>query len=326
VRSNNKIEFRTAKLGGFLRTLEEITSVHEATDRSPHRALPEWSSHAAFSPVADLDGAARRTEVATDEGFAVWREWGSGPALVMLHGGAGSWSHFFRQIRFFAQDYRVIVPDLPGFGDSADCNRDADPHRMARILVAGIDRLVETERFHLVGFSYGGIIGSFVSRLLAPRIGGFVIVGGVGFEARRHDVALSSWRHISDAEQRRARHRDNLLAIMIADQSRIDETAILIQQSNAERSRHDTRPTARTRPLTGNLDASRVPLAAIWGEHDQLAAPYFDERREWLAARDPDAPFKLIDDAGHWVQYEAADAFNTALTDCLRSFAKRADK
>jgi 2-hydroxy-6-oxonona-2,4-dienedioate hydrolase len=326
VRSNNKIEFRTAKLGGFLRTLEETTSLHEATDRSPHRALPEWSSHAAFSPVADLDGAARRTEVATDEGFAVWREWGSGPALVMLHGGAGSWSHFFRQIRFFAQDYRVIVPDLPGFGDSADCNRDADPHRMARILVAGIDRLVETERFHLVGFSYGGIIGSFVSRLLAPRIGGFVIVGGVGFEARRHDVALSSWRHISDAEQRRARHRDNLLAIMIADQSRIDETAILIQQSNAERSRHDTRPTARTRPLTGNLDASRVPLAAIWGEHDQLAAPYFDERREWLAARDPDAPFKLIDDAGHWVQYEAADAFNTALTDCLRSFAKRADK
>ena len=300
--------------------------MHEMLDSAPHGSSPEWSNHAAFAPVAELNREARRTEVATEEGFAVWREWGTGPALVMLHGGAGSWSHFFRQIRFFAQNYRVIVPDLPGFGDSADCNRDAEPHRMARILAAGIDRLVGTQRFHLVGFSYGGIIGSFLARLLAPRIDGFVIVGGVGFEARRNDVNLSSWRRISDTEQRRARHRDNLLAIMIADPGRIDETAILIQQSNAERSRHDTRPTARTKPLTANLDATRIPLAAIWGERDQLAVPYFDERRAGLAARDPDACFKLIEDAGHWVQYEAADAFNAALTDCLRSFAERADK
>lgn len=309
-----------------MRTLEETTSVAEETDTSLDRAVPEWLSHAAFKPVTDLDRAARRTEVATDEGFAVWREWGSGPPLVMLHGGAGSWSHFFRQVPFLAKDYRVIMPDLPGFGDSAACNKDGDPDRMARILVAGIDRLIGAERFHLVGFSYGGIIGSFVSRLVASRIGGFVIVGGVGFEARRHEADLSSWRHLSDPEQRRARHRHNLQAIMIANPARIDETTILIQQSNAERSRHNTRPTARSKPLTANLDASPVPLAAIWGVHDHLAAPYFDERRAWLAARDPDAPFKLIDDAGHWVQYEAADAFNAALTDCLRSFAQRTDR
>lgn len=299
--------------------------MQELPDTPPHGSLREWSNHAAFAPVAELDRQALRTEVATEEGFAVWREWGSGPALVMLHGGAGSWTHFYRQICFFARNYRVIMPDLPGFGDSADSNRDADPHRMARILAAGIDRLIGPERLCLVGFSYGGIIGSFLSRLIAPRVEGFVIAGGVGFEARRNDVALSSWRRISDTGQRRARHRDNLLAIMIADPARIDETAILIQQSNAERARHDTRPTARTKPLTANLDAVRIPLAAIWGERDQLAAPYFDERRAWLAARDPEACFKLIEDAGHWVQYEAADAFNKALTDCLRSFAERAE-
>ena len=306
--------------------MEEATSLHEAIGGRPERAVPEWSNHAAFKPVAELDRAARWTRIETVEGFAVWREWGSGPALVMLHGGAGSWSHFFRQIRFLAQTYRVIVPDLPGFGDSADCNSDADPHRMARILIAGIDQLIGSEGFSLVGFSYGGIIGSFVSRLIAPRISGFVIVGGVGFEARRHDVTLSKWRNISDTAERRLRHRDNLLAIMIADPAQVDDTAILIQQSNAERSRHDTRPTARSKPLTGNLDASKLPLAAIWGERDQLAAPYFDERREWLLARDAEASFRLIENAGHWVQYEAADAFNAALTDCLRLFSQRADK
>ncbi|MEM5471684.1 alpha/beta hydrolase [Hoeflea sp. AS60] len=273
--------------------------------------------------MAELDRAARRTEIKTEDGFAVWREWGSGPALVMLHGGAGSWSHFFRQIEAFSGDYRVIVPDLPGFGDSAACNPKADPHRMARILAAGIEQLAGSQPLNLVGFSYGGIIGGYLARMIASRISGFVIVGGVGFEARRNVVDLASWRHLSDIASRRAMHRKNLLAIMIADSTRIDETAILIQQSNAERSRHDTRPTARLKPLTEMLDASKVPLAAIWGEHDQLAAPHFEERRVWLAGRDKKAPFKLVANAGHWVQYEAADAFNAALTDCLRSFAER---
>ncbi len=297
--------------------------MHEKTGESPDGTSSAWSDHAAYAPVAELERAARRTKVSTDEGSAVWREWGSGPLLVMLHGGAGSWSHFFRQIEALSANYRVLVPDLPGFGDSSEGDQQADPDRMARILTAGIEQLAGQVPLYLVGFSYGGIIGGYLSRMIAPRIRGFVIVGGVGFEARRNVVDLSSWRHLSDIGSRRAMHRKNLMAIMIADSARIDQTAILIQQSNAERSRHDTRPTARIKPLTEMLDASKVPLAAIWGEHDQLAAPYFDERREWLAARDPEAAFKLIANAGHWVQYEAADAFNAALTDCLHSFAER---
>jgi len=309
-----------------LRTLEESTSLHETTGGSPLEASSAWSEHAAFAPVVELDRTSRCIEIATEEGFAVWREWGSGPALVLLHGGSGSWSHFFRQIEAFSDNYRVIVPDLPGFGDSSRCDLQADPHRMARILASGIDQLAGAEPLHLVGFSYGGIIGGYLSRLIAPRISGFVLVGAVGFEARRQQIALSSWRHLSDIASRRVMHMKNLLAIMIADPARIDETAIMIQQSNAERSRHDTRPTAAKKPLTEMLDASRVPLAAIWGERDQLAAPYFDERREWLAARDPQAQFKLVANAGHWVQYEAADAFNAALADCLRSFSDRGEE
>jgi len=269
-----------------LRTLEEVRTLHEIPGEGPNEPSPEWSSHAAFAPVLDLDRASRRFEIATQEGFAVWREWGSGPTLVMLHGGSGSWSHFFRQIEAFSAHYRVIVPDLPGFGDSADSVSQADPEQMARILAAGINRLGKEKPVYLVGFSYGGIIGGYLVRLLTGKLSGFVVVGGVGFEARRQKVNLSSWRHIADVDARRAMHVKNLQAIMIADPANIDETAVLLQQANAERSRHDTRPTAQRKPLTALLDESRVPLAAIWGEHDQLAAPYFDERRQWLAERD----------------------------------------
>lgn len=277
----------------------------------------------AFEAIANLDRAARRAVIDTAEGFATWREWGHGPALVLLHGGAGSWKHFFRQVEYFSRDYRVIAADMPGFGDSADSHSQAKPDEMARILAAGIDRLIGDETFRLVGFSYGGIIGGYLARRIPSRIGGFVVVGGVGFEAQNRAISLSRWRHLDEVESRRAVHRNNLAALMIANPEKIDEIAILIQEFNAQQSRHDTRATARMKPLTMVLDESDVPLAAIWGERDHLAAPNFDERRAWLAERDPDAPFMLVPDAGHWVQYEAPDAFNEMLSECLSSFDGR---
>jgi len=281
------------------------------------------SPDGASQAIADLDKSARRVVIDTAEGFATWREWGSGPVLVLLHGGAGSWKHFFRQIEFFARDHRVIAADMPGFGDSAESHSQAAPDELARILAAGIDQIIGAQPFHLVGFSYGGIIGGYLVRLMPSRIAGFVLVGGVGFEAPNQTISLSRWRHLEDVALRRAVHRRNLAALMIADPNRIDDTAILIQEWNAQQSRHDTRPTARMRPLTPVLDESDVPLAAIWGERDHLAAPNFDERRAWLAERDPQAPFMLVPDAGHWVQYEAPDAFNEVLTECLSSFDGR---
>mgnify|MGYP003663338521 CR=1 FL=1 len=231
--------------------------------------------------------------------------------------------HFVRQIKFFSDDYRVIVPDMPGFGDSSEGHSATDPEAIARILAAGIARLVGQDPLYLAGFSYGGIMGSYLARLIRPQIIGFTLIGAVGYAAPTQTVSLSSWRHLTNATARRVMHRNNLAAIMIAEPYCIDAMAILIQESNAERSRHDTRPLARRKPLTEMLHASAVPLAAIWGERDQLAAPHFDERRAWLAARDPQAPFRLVADAGHWVQYEAPDAFNDILADCLRSFAER---
>jgi pimeloyl-ACP methyl ester carboxylesterase len=300
-----------------------VASQDEAPGEGAGEGAFQGPPDGAVQAIADLDNAARRSEIAAGEGFATWREWGDGPVLVLLHGGAGSWKHFFRQIGFLARDHRVIAVDLPGFGDSAQSNPQADPEAMAQILAAGIDELVGAERFHLVGFSYGGIIGGYLARLMPSRVIGFVLVGAVGFEARHHAITLSRWRHLEEIDARREIHRKNLAAIMIADPDRIDDTAIMIQESNAERSRHDSRRVARMKPLTGVLDESDVPLAAIWGARDHLAVTHFDERRAWLAERDPQAPFVLVPDAGHWVQYEAPDAFNEALAECLSSFGGR---
>jgi len=82
-----------------------------------------------------------------------------GPPLVLLHGGgpgASAWSNFGRNLPAFAQRFRALMPDQPGFGRS-----DAPPVEgnyftfSARALASLLDTL-EIDRVNLVGNSLGG--------------------------------------------------------------------------------------------------------------------------------------------------------------------------
>ena len=69
--------------------------------------------------VAAFEERSRRFETPCGEGRIVWRVWGSGPPLLLTHGGGGSWLHWIRNIDALAQERTVWAVDLPGYGDSA---------------------------------------------------------------------------------------------------------------------------------------------------------------------------------------------------------------
>ena len=86
-----------------------MTDIDErATERAEAAAL-----------VQAMDEAATKYETACGEGQMVWRTWGSGEPVVLLHGGSGSWTHWIKTIPELAEQYEVWAPDLPGLGDSA---------------------------------------------------------------------------------------------------------------------------------------------------------------------------------------------------------------
>jgi len=87
----------------------------------------------------------------------VWRTWGQGPPLVLLHGARGSWTHWLRNIPALAERFSVIVPDMPGFGYS---DAPPEPHTV-EVLAAAVVRglgAVTSAAIRLVGFSFGGIV------------------------------------------------------------------------------------------------------------------------------------------------------------------------
>src|SRR6185437_16067845 len=112
---------------------------------------------------------------------------------------------------------------------------------------------------------------------------------------------------------------ENLAILMIADPARIDDLAIYLQAQNATHGRTKSPPIARTDTLARKLPEVKARLAGIWGERDITAMDDLPARARLLRGIQPEAPFVIIAGAGHWVQFEAAEAFNAALLELLGS-------
>lgn len=267
-----------------------------------------------------LERTATRTATKYGAGQMVWHAWGTGPALVLLHGGSGSWRHWVRNIETFARDRRVIAPDLPGLGCSDLPPQPEDARVMARILADGLAVVAGSERYDLAGFSFGGVMAGCLAAEMGARVRSLTIVGSGGLGTPRAAVELVKVRHLSGAA-RIAAHRTNLARLMIADPARIDDLALAIQDWNTRHSRLKTPQISRGTWLADALPAVRCPVAGIWGGRDAPSLPDIGARERALRALRPELRFVVIDGAGHWVAYEQAVAFNAALAGLLAEVA-----
>lgn len=271
--------------------------------------------------VADLDAAATKETSPCAMGRMVWRIWGEGPPVLLLHGGYGSWTHWVRNITPLARDHTVIAPDLPGLGDSASVGRMYSEESLTDILTEGFDQVfADRPAPTVVGFSFGGLLGGLMAARRHDRIARMVVVGATALGLPRDELEeLGVEKPGLPEEEARAIHRRNLEILMIADPANIDELSIDLQMINRRRARVRSRKFARADALAVALRAMSCPIAGIWGELDSTATPYVDQRRELFQEIQPGSPFHVIPGAGHWVQYEAADAFNAALLDIMGS-------
>jgi len=69
------------------------------------------------------------------------------------------------------------------------------------------------------------------------------------------------------------------------------------------------------------LPRVRARVAAIFGGRDAFVGPHLDERRETLARFQPGLDFRVVEGAGHWVNYEAPEMVNRALLEMLEAGA-----
>ena len=273
-------------------------------------------SEATRALVDGIAAEAERCETPCGAGNMVWHCWGSGPPLVLLHGGYGSWSHWIRNVLPLSRSFRVIAPDLPGLGESATPPEPWTAAGLAAIIVAGLDAIVpRSDELRLAGFSFGGVIGGTVAAQLGERVRSFTVVGSNGLGLVRSPTPLRRVPPEADEAEEFATHRYNLNQLMIADPDKIDELALYLQKTNHARARMRSRRFSRSGALIEALPKVKARLDGIWGERDATAYPHLDQRARILRGVQPAARFAIVPGAGHWVQYEAADRFNPLLAE-----------
>lgn len=273
----------------------------------------------------DLEGYVARSEFLTTPspwGHTAWRRWGQGEPVVLFHGGTGSWMHWVTTIPALEHQYSVLVPDLPGMGES-DRPEKMEPveelvEAMGEAVNAGLDALLGNEAFHCVGFSFGAMVAAFVAAWQGDAVRSYTMIGASGLGLKYPGPrGLRKPSPELDEVEIRAVHQANMGAIMFGDANHVDDAALEMQLLNAAKMRVRSHTAAATEVMLAPLGAMTAPKYGFWGTHDPYLpneqGPFFSLMTE------REIQFELIDNAGHWAQYQGADVFNQRLLQILAS-------
>lgn len=247
----------------------------------------------------------------------VWHAWGQGEPLVLLHGGTGSWRHWAHNVEPLSRTRCVICADLPGLGESDMPPEPENPASSGEILARGLDEIIGAgTRYDVAGFSYGGVIAGVLAAIEGERVRSLTAVGTGGLGLPRGTTELVKVRHL-EGEARTKAHRTNLSRLMFADPAKIDALALLIQDWHTRHARLKSPPISRGTWLRDSLALVGCLVNGIWGSRDAPSLPDIGARERAMRELQPDLWFRVIQGAGHWVAYEAPDAFNMALEQAL---------
>jgi pimeloyl-ACP methyl ester carboxylesterase len=220
-----------------------------------------------------------------------------------------------RNIEPLSRHRTLWLPDMPSYGDSDDLGIDGRaPEAMERMVDAVAGSMAEmlgpdALPVDLAGFSFGGFVAArLAARGLVRRL---ALLGPAGHGGRRRPSGeLVDWRMLPPSEQPAAL-RHNVATLMLHDPASIDAMALLVYESQLRASRFNSKAISRSGGLQAALAAHAGPVLLAWGEHDITAVPQALAPR--LAAGCRDAQWRIVEAAGHWVQYERAEEVSSLL-------------
>lgn len=244
----------------------------------------------------------------------VVNEAGEGPAVVFIHGsgpGASGASNFRLNIEAFVNaGYRVVLPDLIGYGDSSK------PEDMDYTLALFTDTLREALLAHgigkatLVGNSLGGGIAIQMALDHPALVDRLILMSPGCIEEREVYFAMPGIANmVTDfgSPTFNLESQRRIVTSLVYDPAHVTD-ALVAERFEVAR----TQPKAviarmRTPNLAPRLGDLTMPILGFWGLQDRFL-PESGAKRFLEAC--PNARFMTFNGVGHWVQVERANEFN----------------
>jgi len=240
---------------------------------------------------------------ASEEPAASVRLVGDGAPLLLLHGWGVSSQLFEPLVPMLAAGRRLIVPDLPGFGETPPPPAAWSSGDYAAWVAALLDR-TGVERCDVVGHSNGGRIALALAARHADRVHRLVVTGGAGIRPRhglRHRLRVRAYKTARRAGRSRLLPpRIRHLAARRAERSGSEDYRA------ASGVMRDTLVRLVNEDLSPLLPLIRSPVLLIWGERD-TETPLRDGRA--MEALIPDSGLVVFEGAGHYAYLEQAPRF-----------------
>ena len=245
---------------------------------------------------------------------------GSGPPLVLLHGGLSDGREWRGQLDGLADEYTVVAWDAPGCGRSSD---PPDSFRMpdyADCLASFIDAL-DLGRPHVLGLSWGGTLALELYRrwprlprtlLLASAYAGWAGSLPEDVVGERLDGML---RELERPPEQFVRGFIPSLLTEHAPAEMIDDLVAIMSDFHPSGCRPMLHAMAEA-DLSDVLPRIDVPTLLLYGDADVRSPLHVAEE---LRDQIPDSTLVVIPGVGHQSNIEAAGLFNTAVQDFLRS-------
>ncbi|OBA83259.1 2-hydroxy-6-ketonona-2,4-dienedioic acid hydrolase [Mycolicibacterium mucogenicum] len=261
-------------------------------------------------------------------------EAGSGPAVMLLHGGgpgASGVSNYSRNIDALAKRYRVLVPDMPGYGRSSKGIDKSDPFGCLADAMRGLLDELGISTAHLVGNSYGGAAALRLALDTPGRVGKLVLMGPGGIGTTRGlptDGLNSLLAYYGGSGPSREKLATFIRNYLVYDGDSVPDELIDLRYTasidpevvaNPPLSRPSGLFALRTlwrMDLTrdSRLAALQTPTLILWGRDDKVNRPSGGPMLQNIM---PNAELVMTSRTGHWMQWERADLFNQIVDEFL---------
>lgn len=245
---------------------------------------------------------------------------GEGPALLLLHGsgaGVSGWANWRGLIPEMSPSYRVIVPDLAGFGytetpaDFEFCFMESWIEQILALLAA-----LGVKRAHILGNSFGGSLALWLAARRPELFDRLVLMGPGGWPAKVNSDLDGLWAYTPSLENMR-----RAMKVMAFNQALVtDELVEMRYRATMRPGAQEAFARVFPAPRQRWLDAQTLPIADLQridnetlimhGRDDRVVDPMVS----WnLHQHLRNSQLHVFSNCGHWTMIEQAARFRSQL-------------
>jgi 4,5:9,10-diseco-3-hydroxy-5,9,17-trioxoandrosta-1(10),2-diene-4-oate hydrolase len=250
---------------------------------------------------------------------------GQGPVVVFLHGsgnGASGYSNFKGNYpALVAAGYRVIVPDLIGFGYS---DKPADVEYPLSFFVECVKQTLDAigvDKYTLLGNSLGGAIALGFALEHPRNVERLVLMAPGGLNDLPDYLAMPGMAAMfatfsSGTPLTVEKMKEFFIKAFVVNPACVDDALVRERFELMKLQNPQVMKTMKVPNLTARLPEIRCPVLALWGLNENMMPESGILR---LAKGLPNCRMMLVPNCGHWVMIEHRELFNRTVIDFLEN-------